>query len=90
MLQSAPVLISPDYEKPFKLIIDASDIGAGGAVVQEDTQGIDHPVCYFSKKFLNHQRNYSTVEKETLALLLALIHFDYVFGLNAFSNHSLY
>ena len=38
MLQSAPVLISPDYEKPFKLIIDASDIGAGGAVVQEDTQ----------------------------------------------------
>ena len=23
MLQSAPVLISPDYEKPFKLIIDA-------------------------------------------------------------------
>ena len=65
LLQNSPILISPNYEKPFKLIIDASDIGAGAVVVQEDVQGIDHPVCYYSKKFLKHQKNYSTVEKET-------------------------
>jgi hypothetical protein len=47
MLKNAPVLISPDYEKPFKLIIDASDIGAGGIVAQEDSQGVEHPVGYF-------------------------------------------
>lgn len=28
---------------------------------------IDHPVCFFSRKFKHHQLNYSVVEKETLA-----------------------
>ena len=44
--------------------------------VQEDDNGVDHPVCYFSKKFNKHQKNYSTVEKECLSLILALQHFD--------------
>ena len=35
---------------------------------------IDHPECYFSKKLNMHQRNYSTIEKECLALILALTH----------------
>ena len=29
LLQKAPVLKSPEYEKPFKLIIDCSDVGTG-------------------------------------------------------------
>ena len=45
-------------------------------LLQEDNQGIDHPVCYFSRKFNSHKRNYSTCEKETLALLFSLQHFD--------------
>ena len=43
--------------------------------MQEDDSGIMHPVCYFSKKLNRHQMKYSTVEKETLALLLSLEHF---------------
>lgn len=31
-----------------------------------------HPVCFFSAKFKNYQLTYSTTEKETLPLLLAL------------------
>ena len=85
VLQSAPVLISPDYEKPFTLIVDASELGAGGVVTQSDSQNIEHPVGYFSKKFLKHQKNYSTVEKETLALLLALTHFDVYLGSTPFT-----
>ena len=38
--------------------------------------GVDHPVCYFSKKFNKHQKNYSRVEKECLSLILALQHFE--------------
>ena len=56
--------------------MDASDMGAGAVLQQEDDQGIDHPVCYYSTKFDEHQREYSTIEKETLALLLSLKHFD--------------
>lgn len=33
-------------------------------------------ILYYSKKFDKHQRNYSTIEKECLALLLSLQHFD--------------
>ena len=43
--------------------------------MQRQDNGIEHPVSYFSKKFDKAQRNYSVVEKELLALILALQHF---------------
>jgi hypothetical protein len=43
------VLSAPDFNKSFKLSVDASDIGVGGVLLQEDADGIDHPVCYFSR-----------------------------------------
>ena len=64
LLQKSPVLKSPDYEKPVKLIIDSSDVGTGSVLVQEASDGLDHPVIYFLKKFLKYQRNYSVIEKE--------------------------
>jgi phospholipid-translocating ATPase len=90
LLQSAPVLSAPDFSRPFKLAVDASDIAAGAILLQEDNDGIDHPVAYFSRKFNHHQRNYSTVEKECLALQ----HFDvYVSSagvpIEVFSDHNL-
>ena len=45
-------------------------------MLQDDQNGVEHPVCYFSKKLNKHQRNYSTIEKECLALILALQHFE--------------
>ena len=56
MLISEPVLIAPDFQKQFKLAIDASDIGCGGVLMQVGEDGIDHPISYFSKKFDKHQR----------------------------------
>jgi len=76
VLQSFPVLQAPDFKKQFKLVIDASDLGAGSVLQQEDSEGIDHSVCYFSKKFDVHQQKYSTIEKEALSLLFAVRHFD--------------
>ena len=46
-------------------------------LVQEDGNGVYHPVTsYFSKTFNKHQRNYSTIEKKCLSLILALQHFE--------------
>ena len=39
LLQKSPVLKSPDYEKPFKLITDRSDVGTGAVLVQEASDG---------------------------------------------------
>ena len=61
-------------------------------MLQKDCSDIDHPVAYFSKKFNKHQRNYSTIEKEFLALVLAIDHFEvYVnsgFPLVVYTDHN--
>lgn len=37
-------------------------------------------LCYYSRKFNKNQLRYSTIEKETLALLLALQYFEVYVG----------
>ena len=76
ILMNSPVLSAPDFDKPFKLMIDASDVGVGAVLMQENEKGIEHPVCYFSRKLNKHQQKYATIEKEGLALVLALQHFE--------------
>ena len=51
-------------------------MGAGAVLLQSDDNGVEHPVCYFSKKFNSAQQNYSVVEKELLAIILALQFFS--------------
>ena len=76
MLMNAPVLSAPQFEKPFKIMIDASDVGVGAVLLQTDERGLEHPVCYYSKKLNKHQQRYSTIEKEGLGLVLALQQFE--------------
>ena len=82
ILSDSPVLVAPRFDEPFVLAVDASGTGMGGVLMQSDSSGVERPVSYMSKKFNPHQRNYSTVEKETLALILALEHFDVYLGHN--------
>ncbi len=56
LLCFAPVLAAPEFTRPFKLEVDASAVGAGAVLLQEDDRGIDHPLCYFSRKFLKAQQ----------------------------------
>ena len=75
LLMSKPVLKAPDFEKPFILQIDSSEVGAGSVLLQ-DYDGVLHPVSYFSHKYDEHQKNYHIVEKEALSLILSLKHFE--------------
>ena len=74
ILCAAPVLQAPDFNKPFSLYCDASNEGVG-AVLLQVRDSVEHPVSYFSKKLNAAQRNYSTIEKELLSIILALQHF---------------
>ena len=94
ILGNTPVLLAPDFNKSFKLAVDASDIGVGVVLLQEDDTCIEHHVCYFSKKLNKHQRNYSTIENKCLALILVLAHFEVYISSSAvhptivFSDHN--
>ncbi len=79
LLINSPILFAPDFSSPFLLAVDASDTGAG-AVLLNEIRLVLNIRCYFSQKFNKHQRRYSTIEKEGLALVLALQHFDVYVG----------
>lgn len=44
LLVAAPVLSAPRYDMPFRLAVDASDTGVGAVLLQEDSDGVEHPV----------------------------------------------
>ncbi len=79
-IPNAPVPFATNFDWPFKLQVDASASGAGAVLIQEDVEGVEHPVSYYSKKCSNNQLHYSAIEKEALALLLALQHFEVYVG----------
>ncbi|KAI3776015.1 hypothetical protein L1987_45775 [Smallanthus sonchifolius] len=69
-LVSAPILISPDWSLPFELMCDASDY-AVGAVLGQRRENHFHPIYYASKTLNDAQENYTTTEKELLAVVFA-------------------
>ncbi|XP_069985589.1 uncharacterized protein [Penaeus vannamei] len=79
-LSNNPVLCLPDYKKTFYLRTDASDNGLG-AVLLQDVNDMKMPIAYASRKLLERERNYATIEKECLAIIWAVDKFkNYLFG----------
>ena len=75
-----PVLCLPDFSKPFFLRTDASDNGLG-AVLLQDIEGTKMPIAYASRKLLDRERNYATIEQECLGIVWALDKFkNYLYG----------
>lgn len=82
-LVSAPVLVHPDFTKPFIIQCDASATGVGSVLCQVGKDGEEHPIAYFSKKLNAAQRNYSVTELECYAAVLSVKKFrPYVEGMN--------
>lgn len=71
---SPQVLHPPDFTQEFMLRTDASNT-AMGAILSQGELGLDHPVGFYSAKFNSAQRNYSTIEKEFLAIVRAIENF---------------
>lgn len=80
LLTNAPLLQYPDYDKPFVLTTDASNV-ALGAVLSQGQIGHDKPVAYASRTLSDTESRYSTIERELLAIIWAIKHFrPYLYG----------
>lgn len=73
-LLTAPILVYPDFTKPFILATDASK-EAIGAVLSQVVDGEEHPVAYASRSLHQAERNYSVTELEMLGLVWATKYF---------------
>lgn len=89
LLVNEPILQYPDFNQIFHLTTDASNY-AIGAVLSQGPIGQDRPIAYASRTLNNHEINYSTIEKELLAIVWATKYFrPYLFGrkFNILTDH---
>ncbi|XP_060969455.1 uncharacterized protein LOC133036742 [Cannabis sativa] len=89
-LTSAPIIQPPDWNLPFEIMCDASNY-AIGAVLGQRREGKPFVVYYASRTLNSAQMNYSTTEKELLAVVFALDKFrSYLIGspITVFTDHS--
>ena len=69
-LVSAPIMLTPYWNNEFEIMCDVSDY-AMGAVLGQRIEKISKAIYYASKTFNESQENYSTTEKEMLAMVFA-------------------
>lgn len=80
-LTTAPILRQADSQKPYIVKTDASNYALGAVLVQGEGKD-EHPVEFASRLLTPAERNYSTTEREALAVVWALSKFrGYIEGL---------
>ena len=80
-ISSPPILRLTDVNQSFILQTDASHLGVGAILLQEDTAGEKRPIAFASRKLLPRESRYSTIERECLAIIWAVKKFQkYLYG----------
>jgi hypothetical protein len=86
-----PILVFPDWSKEFHVHFNASYIALEAMLSQSGAGDIDHPLAFASRKLSIAEINYTTTEREGLAMVYALNKFQhYLLGGNfkMFTDHS--
>lgn len=71
-LTSAPVLALPSCDKVFEVECDASGLGVGAVLSQENP-----PIAFFSEKLSDARQKWLTYDKEFYAVIRALKHWEH-------------
>lgn len=70
-------LYMPDFERPFIVYTDASDVGLAAGLYQADDQKVEHPIVFISRKLKDTEKRYGASNLECLAVVWMLdkLHF---------------
>jgi len=77
-IKQAPVLISPDFGKPFQLFSFASYHTVAAVLLQKNNDGYEQPISFFSKSLQNAELKYDIIEKQAYALVKAVKILDHI------------
>nr|GEV03813.1 hypothetical protein [Tanacetum cinerariifolium] len=89
-LTEAPILIAPNWDQAVELMCDSSDY-AVGAVLGQSVEKHFRPIHYASKTMTQAETNYTTTEKEMLAVVYAFEKFRSYLIMNksiVYTDHS--
>ena len=67
-IQNAPVLVFPDFDRPFLLETDSSKEGLEVVLSQKQEDGHYHPIAFGSRSLTPAEKNYHSSKLEFLAL----------------------
>ena len=70
-ITTEPILSYPNYQKPFIIACDASDVGIGAVLLQKGEKRL-MPIAYASKLFSDTEKRYSVTEREALGVVWSL------------------
>ena len=87
LIATDALLAYPDHNKPFENEMDSLDYQLGGMIKQEG-----RPMAYYSRKLIAVEKNYTTIEKECLAIVEILKHFQTVLldsHITVFTDHEI-
>ena len=68
-LVTTPTLAFPDYELPFILDSDASNVGIGAVLSQHQSDGSERVIAYGSRTLSRPERRYCVTRRELLAVV---------------------
>jgi len=68
---TAPILIHFDFDKEIVVETDASDIASAGILSQPGSDGLLHPIAFFSKKHTPAECNYDIYDQDLMAVVWA-------------------
>ena len=73
------VLITPTWTLEFHVHTGASDLGLGAMLAQNPTGQTDQPISYASRLLTPAKKNYTTTEREALAMVYTIKKFNTTF-----------